>query len=136
MPKWQSTVLRASKKDCVLLHPEATSQLKMAHALLHLLPKLDGPRWLRALQMLRSTDQVEGPRACAWLLNTMARRVPDGRFLRAEADILMEECCTMRRIRKGWRQLGDDPWLIVHPPKDPWLPRYNSEPSIRTLAAR
>ena len=61
----------------------------------------------------------------------MVRRVPDGRFLRAQADVLMEECCTMRRLRKGWQQFGvDDPWLVVHPPNDPWLPRYRSESTL------
>ena len=119
------------KKDYALLHPQATPQLKMAKSLLALLPHLDGPRWLRALQTLRSTDRVEGPRACAWLLNTMARRVSDGRFLREQADVLMEECCAMRRLRKGWQQFGEgDPWWVVHPPNDPWLPRYSSAPAL------
>ena len=61
----------------------------------------------------------------------MARRVPDGRFFRAQADALMEECCTMRRLRKGWQQFGvNDPWLVVHPPREPWLPRYSSAPAL------
>ena len=60
----------------------------------------------------------------------MARRVPEGGgFLREQADALMEECCTnrfaLRRLRKG-----PDPWLLVYPPKEPWIPRYHSEPNL------
>ena len=120
------------------LHPEASPQLKQARALLALLPRLNEQQVTRAFQKLRQTCPVEGNRACSWLLNVMASNAPPGKdriFLREQADILMEDCCVSRKLRKGWLRFGvDDPWWVVHPPQEPWLPRYSSEPLLRKAA--
>ena len=106
--------------------------------LLHLLPQLDEECWTLAVKKLREWDQVEGPRACAWLFNGLARQVKPGKdriYLRNQADILAQEAVGMRRIRKGWQQFGvDDPWWVVHEPRREWIPRYHSEPALKTLA--
>ena len=92
----------------------------------------------RAFKKLRQSCPVEGNRACSWLLNVMASQAPPGKdriFLRDQADILMEDCCVSRKLRKGWQQFGvDDPWRVVHDPPKEWLPRYSSEPVLRNAA--
>ena len=135
--QWQSTPSRGFKPGCVpRLHADASPQLKKARALLALLPKLDEARWTQALKTLYRSDREEGPRATSWLLNVLASQTPGGPeriWLRTQADNAMEECCQQRRLRKGWQQYGvDDPWWVVHDlPKEPWLPRYNSAPTLR-----
>ena len=135
--QWRSTASRGSGRGCVpRLAAEASPELKRARALLALMPKLDEARWTQAFKTLYRSEQVEGPRAVSWLLNVLASQAPGGAdrlWLRAQADVAMEESCQQRRLRKGWRQFGeDDAWWVVHdPPKEPWLPRYNSEPALR-----
>ena len=115
---------------------EASPELKRARALLALMPKLDEARWTQAVKTLYRSERIEGARAVSWLLNVLASQTPGGQdriWLRTQADLAMEDSCQQRRLRKGWRQFGeDDPWWVVHePPKEPWLPRYNSEPALR-----
>ena len=138
MPRqWRSTPSRGFKPGSVpRLAAGASPELKRARALLDLMPKLDEARWTQAFKTLYRSEQVEGPRAVSWLLNVLASQAPGGQdrlWLRAQADVAMEESCQQRRLRKGWRQFGeDDAWWVVHdPPKEPWLPRYNSEPALR-----
>ena len=104
------------------LHPKASRQLKMARHLLQLLPRLDANRFQKAMEKLRATHQVEGPRACAWMANTMANSAPygkDRRFMLEQADLFIEESCVMRKIEKGWKQYNvDDPWDVVFPKKN------------------
>ena len=40
------------------------------------------------------------------------------------------------KLQRGWRQLGSDPYDIVHatPPKQ--LPRYHSEPDLRATVTQ
>ena len=138
MPRqWPLTPSRGFKPGSVpRLHAEASPQLKKARALLALMPKLDEARWTQLVKKLYWSEQVEGPRACSWLLNVLASQTPGGQdriWLRTQADLAMEESCQQRRLRRGWRQFRvDDAWWVVHdPPKEPWLPRYNSAPTLR-----
>ena len=137
MPRqWRSTPSRGFRPGCApRLHAEASPELKKARALLDLMPKLDEARWTEAVRKLYWSEQVEGPRACSWLLNVLASQTPGGQdriWLRTQADLAMEESCQQRRLRKGWRQFGvDDAWWVVHDPPKEWLPRYNSEPALR-----
>ena len=63
-----------------------------------------------------------------WLLMTLARMTPAGKdriFFLEQADIVKDEEVAMRKLRKGWSQYGvTDPWFVVHPEKEPWLPRH------------
>ena len=116
--------------------PAAEEGSRAESPLIALLPKLDEARWSQALKRLYQSEREEGPRAVSWLLNVLATQAPGGQdriWLRSQADNAMEECCQQRRLRKGWQQFKvDDPWWVVHePPKEPWLPRYNSEPTLR-----
>ena len=134
--QWRSTPSRGFKPGCVpRLHVEASPQLKKARALLALMPKLDEARWTQAVKKLYQSEREEGPRATSWLLNVLASQTPGGQdriWLRTQADLAMEESCQQRRLRKGWRQFGeDDAWWVVHDPPKEWLPRYNSEPALR-----
>ena len=89
----------------------------------------------RRLRAIRASDPIQGPLAVHWLLMTLARMTPAGKdriFFLEQADIVKEEEVVMRKLRKGWPQYGvSDPWFVVHPWKEPWLPRYNSAPALR-----
>ena len=55
----------------------------------------------------------------------------DRHWMLNRADALLEEAAVMRKLRKGWSQYGvDDPWFVVYPERQPWLPRYHSEPIL------
>ena len=88
----------------------------------------------RRLRAIRASDPIQGPLAVHWLLTTLARMTPAGKdriFFLEQADIVKEEEVVMRKLRKGWSQYGvSDPWFVVHPWKEPWLPRYNSAPAL------
>ena len=108
--------------------------MQAARTLLQILPHLGDRRVAKSIKSLRARDPVEGPRACAWLFNVLSRQIPAGserNFFRDQADIFAEECSVMKRLRKGWRQFGeDDYWWVVHDQTRQWLPRYHSEPTL------
>ena len=89
----------------------------------------------RRLRSIRMSDSIQGPLALHWMFSTLARAMPPGKdriFFLEQADIVMEDAVVMRMLKKGWSQLGvDDPWFVVHPEKEPSMPRYYSEPRLR-----
>ena len=111
----------------------ASPQLKLARLLLAQMP--DQATFTRCLQAIRMSDSIHGPLALHWMFTTLARAVPPGKervFYLEQADIVKNEAVLMRRLKGGWSNFGvDDPWDVVHPPKEPWLPRYHSEPILR-----
>ncbi len=114
-----------------------SAQLKLARLLLHQWPNLSKEEFTRRARALRASDQVLGSLALAWMFDQTGRRCPPGairRYYLEQSDIAMEDGVTMRKIQKGWRKFGeDDPWWVVYPPKTPWIPRYASEPALRTV---
>ena len=68
--------------------------------------------------------QHPGPRRAAWAGQAV---------LPGNANLVKEDAVLMRKLRKGWSPLGEDPWLVVHPPKEPWLPRYHLRANIVLL---
>ena len=125
--EWLSTLSQGSKAD--------SPQRRLARLLLLQMPRLDQATFTRRMEAIRRSDPVAGNLALHWLLSTLARqshgimRV----ILLKQAETCMKEAVVMRELRKGWSQFGvSDPWFVVHPPAEPWLPRYNSEPILQT----
>ena len=115
---------------------DASPQQRLAHLLLRQLPRLSKAEFQRRLRALRASDPIQGPLALHWMFSTLGKMTPPGpdrRFFLENADIVKEEEVLMRRLRKGWSQLADDPWFAVHPPKVVSLPRYHSEPTLRNV---
>mgnify|MGYP005711079015 CR=1 FL=1 len=124
--RWSSILLQGCKSD--------SPQRQLARLLLVQLPTLDQATFTRRLNGIRLSDPVQGSQAASWLLSSLARRMRgrERRYLQEQADLLMEEAAVMRRLRKGWSQYGvSDPWFVVHPWPEPWLPRYHSAPALR-----
>ena len=76
------------------------------------------------------SDQIEGARAVAWGLRTLALITPPGsdRLLYlSEADKAMDDAARMKQLVKGWMQWGEHPWWVVHDKTEPTMARYNSD---------
>ena len=124
--RWSSILLQGCKSD--------SPQRQLARLLLVQLPTLDQATFTRRLNGIRLSDPVQGSQAASWLLSSLARRMTgrERRYLLEQAALLTEEAAVMRRLRKGWSQCGvTDPWFVVHPERQPWLPRYHSAPVMR-----
>ena len=124
--QWQSILWQGFKAD--------SPQRRLARLLLVQLPTLDQATFTRRLEGIRRSDPVEGPLAGSWLFSSLARRLRGRERLQMleQADLLTEEAVVMRKVRKGWSQYGvTDPWFVVHPERQPWLPRYHSAPVMR-----
>ena len=124
--RWSSILLQGCKSD--------SPQRQLARLLLVQLPTLDQATFTRRLNGIRLSDPVQGPVAASWLVSSLARRLRgrERRYLLEQAALLTEEAAVMRRLRKGWSQGGvTDPWFVVHPVRQPWLPRYHSAPVMR-----
>ena len=124
--QWRSILWQGCAAD--------SPQRRLARLLLVQLPTLDQATFTRRLEGIRRSDPVEGALAGSWLLSSLARRLKGCERLQMleQADLLTEEAVVMRRLRKGWSQYGvTDPWLVVHPERQPWLPRYHSAPVMR-----
>ena len=96
----------------------ASPQLKLAKLLLKQWPNLSKEEFSRRAKALRASHQIQGPLALAWMFSQTARLCPPGpvrRYYLEQSDIATEDGVTMRKIQKGWKKLGDDPWSIVHP---------------------
>ena len=124
--QWQSILWQGFKAD--------SPQRRLARLLLAELHTLDQATFTRRLEGIRRSDPVEGNLAASWLASSLARRLRgrERRQMLEQADLLTEEAVAMRRLRKGWSQGGvTDPWFVVHPVRQPWLPRYHSAPVTR-----
>ena len=124
--QWSSILLQGCAAD--------SPQRRLARLLLVQLPTLDQATFARRLEGIRRSDPVEGNLAASWLASSLARRLRGRERLRMleQADILTEEAVAMRKVYKGWSQYGvTDPWFVVHPERQPWVPRYHSAPVTR-----
>ena len=115
-----------------------SQQIRLAKLLLHVWPTLEKEEFCRRAQAIRASDPVLGPLALAWLFHGAAQRCPPGpvrRFYLNEMDVATEDAVCMRKIRKGWMKgFGvDDAWEVVHGGPPPTLPRYASEPTLRSV---
>ena len=128
---WRSTAFPSFK--------DASPQLKVARSLLKLMPKMEANEFKRRLQALRASDLVEGPLALHWLFSAIARAVGPGKdrvFFLEQADVVMEEAVTMRKLKKGHSQYEMSPWDVVHWKPPAWIPRYSSCPLLPSETSR
>ena len=134
MPKkCQSTRRVSCSAGLPPLRKDASPQLIQARTLLRLMPLLDQARWEKAIETLRQSNQVEGPRATSWMFTTIAGMMPPGKDRRETleaADALMEESIIMRKIEKGWSKYWKTPLEPIFEKPERILPRYHSAESF------
>ena len=116
-----------------------SQQLRLAKLLLHVWPSLEKQEFCRRARAIRASDPVLGPLAVAWLFHGAAQRCPPGpvrRYYLGQMDVATEDAVCMRKIRKGWTKgFGvDDPFDVVYGVSPPTIPRYASEPTLRSGA--
>ena len=114
--------------------PTASPQLLKARELLQTLPS-GREAFIRHLHRVRSEDPVQGPMNLHWLCSALAAACPPGTgrtyFLNL-AEQCMHEAVVMRRVRQGWEKYRMTPWEVVHHTAKPAIPRYCSEPTLRS----
>ena len=124
---WQSIQEVVSSKD-------ASKQKRIMALLLTQLHSMTKEQFERRMAAVYASDAVSGPHAIAFAMKLMATRCPPGKdrnFFLTQMDAANNDATTMKRVRKGWQAFGvTDPWFVIHPEKQPWLPRYNSWPSF------
>ena len=124
---WQSIQEVVSSKD-------ASKQKRIMALLLTQLHSMTKEQFERRMAAVYASDAVSGPQAIAFAMRLMATRCPPGKdrnFFLTQMDAANNDATTMKRVRKGWQAFGvTDPWFVIHPEKQPWLPRYNSWPSF------
>ena len=102
----------------------------MAIILKHI-TQLTESQFQKRCRQLYATDSVEGPEAIAWGFQMMATMMPAGserNKILDQMDRAKNDAAVMRKIRKGWKQFGeDDSWWVVHDKPYKQLARYNSE---------
>ena len=126
---WQSIQEVVSSKD-------ASKQKRIMALLLLQLHTMKKEEFERKMAAVYSSDAVSGPLAIAFAMRVMATRCPPGKdrnFFLEQMDAAQNDAAAMKRVRKGWQAFGvTDPWVVVHPEKQEWLPRYNSWPTLHT----
>ena len=132
---WASTTSPSSSGACMSTESQ---QMRLAKLLLHVWPSLEKQEFCRRARAIRASDPVLGPLALAWLFHGAAQRCHPGpvrRFYLEQMDIATEDAVCMRKIRKGWmRGFGvEDPWEVVYHRSPVILPRYSSEPTLRSV---
>ena len=78
-------------------------------------------------------DPVQGPLNLHWCFSALARVLPPGtgkEYFQGVALTALREGVAMRRIQKALG--GIDVWDVVHGRPKKQLPRYHSEPTLRS----
>ena len=92
----------------------------------------------RRTRAIYESDSVQGPRAVAWGMRMLATRCEPGEgrdFFLEQEERCKEDAARMQKVRQGWRAFGEaDPWWVVHNRPERPLARYQSEPSLRSVA--
>ena len=120
---------------CATLPPApatASPQLLKARELLTTLPS-NKEDFIRHLKIMKGEDPVQGPLNLHWCFSALARVLPPGtgkEYFQGVAQTALREGVAMRKIQKALA--GIDPWDVVHGRPRTQLPRYHSEPTLRS----
>ena len=110
----------------------ASPQLLRARELLKPLP-MNRQDFIRQIKMMHTEDPVQGPLNLHWCFSALARVLPPGtgqEYFQGVAQTALREGVAMRNIQKALE--GIDPWDAVHGRPEKQLPRYHSEPTLRS----
>ena len=113
---------------------------KDAQALLALMNTLPQREWEKRLHGIFVRDPVQGPLAVAWLCQHMMKVCPhqSAPFWRGQIDACKHAARVGHKVRCGWEAYGMTPYEVcTHRGyfRHPILPRYNSEPVLRSVCA-
>ena len=88
----------------------------------------------KELKRIYAKDDVAGPLACAYLFRQMMKICParEAKFWDSQIDACARASKISLKIRRGWEVFGEQcAYDVVFPRKQPWIPRYHSEPLLR-----
>ena len=113
---------------------------KDAKALLALINTLSRREWEQKLHKIFVSDPVQRPLAVAWMLHQVlkASTRQHAPFWRSQIDACKQAARAGHRVRCGWEAYGMTPYEVcMHRGyfRHPILPRYNSEPVLRSVCA-
>ena len=111
---------------------------KDAQALLALINTLSRREWEQRLHGIFVSDPVQGPLAVAWLCQQMMKACShqSAPFWRSQIDACKHAARAGHKVRCGWEAYGMTPYEVcMHRGyfRRPTLPRYNSEPVLRSV---
>ena len=113
---------------------------KDAQVLLALINTSSRREWEQKLHKIFVSDPVQGPLAVAWMLQQVlkASTRQDAPFWCSKIDACKQAARVGHQIRQGWEAYGMTPYEVcMHRGyfRHPILPRYNSEPVLRSVCA-
>ena len=119
-------------------HCSFTALRKDAQALLALISTLSRREWEPKLHKIFVSDPVQGPLAVAWLCQHITKACPhqSAPFWRSQIDACKRAARVGHKVRCGWEAYGMTPYEVcMHRgySRHPILPRYNSEPVLRSV---
>ena len=86
----------------------------------------------KELKRIHAADDVAGPLACAHLFRQMKKISGEEKFWESQIEACTRASKICLKIRRGWESFGEQcAYDVVFPRKQPWLPRYHSEPLLR-----
>ena len=111
---------------------------KDAQALLVLINTLSRREWGQKLHKIFVSDPVQGPLAVAWMLQQVLKVSlrQDALFWCSQIDACKQAARVGHKVRCGWEAYGMTPYEVcMHQGyfRHPILPRYNSEPVLRSV---
>ena len=111
---------------------------KDAQALLALINTMPQREWEQKLHKIFVSDPVQGPLAVAWMLHQVlkASTRQHAPFWRSQIDACKQAARAGHKVRCGWEAYGMTPYEVcMHRGyfRRPIIPRYNSEPVLRSV---
>ena len=111
---------------------------KRAVALLAQINYLPQREWEQRLRKLFMSDEIQGPLVVAWVCQQMMKACPpkSAPFWISQIDACKHAARTSHQVRLGWEAYGMTPYEVcMHRgySRHPILPRYNSEPVLRSV---
>ena len=106
---------------------------KEATVLLSRINRLPQHVFTYQLKLVYAKDDVAGPLACAHLFRQMMKFCParEASFWQSQIDACARASKISLKIRRGWEVFGEESaYDVVFAQRQPWIPRYNSEPSL------
>ena len=111
---------------------------KDAQALLAAINLVTQKEWEHRLHTIYISDDVQGPLAVAWMLQQIlkASTRQDAPFWCGQIDACKHAARVRHKVNRGWEAYGITPYEVcMHRGyfRRPILPRYNSEPVLRSV---
>ena len=99
---------------------------------------IEESQFTKRLERIYARDDVAGPLACAHLFSRMKKACParEEDFWQHQIDKCQRAAKVSLRIRRGWEPFGKSAYDVVFAQRQPWFPRYHSEPLLNGAVQR